>query len=142
VERARADVLFARPLHPYTIGLLAARPDLDAVRGDLRTPLRTIPGMVPPPQAFPSGCRFHPRCAYARAIQADGPACCTSSKRGRSCLGCSRSRGPPATAHPLARPPGCVTSHAGRVTRSWAGKPRRRAASIRLTDWPDAPAQY
>jgi oligopeptide/dipeptide ABC transporter ATP-binding protein len=75
VERARADVLFARPLHPYTIGLLAARPDLDAVRGDLRTPLRTIPGMVPPPQAFPSGCRFHPRCAYARAIQADGPAC-------------------------------------------------------------------
>jgi oligopeptide/dipeptide ABC transporter ATP-binding protein len=75
VERARADVLFARPLHPYTIGLLAARPDLDAVRGDRRTPLRTIPGMVPPPQAFPSGCRFHPRCAYARTNPTDGPAC-------------------------------------------------------------------
>ena len=75
VERARADVLFARPLHPYTIGLLAARPDLDTARGDRRTPLRTIPGMVPPPQAFPSDCRFHPRCAYARTKPIDGPAC-------------------------------------------------------------------
>jgi oligopeptide/dipeptide ABC transporter ATP-binding protein len=75
VERAPADVLFTRPLHPYTIGLLAARPDLDAARGDRRTKLRTIPGMVPPPQAFPAGCRFHPRCGYARAHANDGPAC-------------------------------------------------------------------
>jgi oligopeptide/dipeptide ABC transporter ATP-binding protein len=75
VERAPADVLFARPLHPYTIGLLAARPDLDAVGGDRRTALRTIPGMVPPPQAFPAGCRFHPRCGYARRESDEGPAC-------------------------------------------------------------------
>ena len=44
VEQAPAEVLFARPLHPYTIGLLAARPDLDAARGDRPAPLRTIPG--------------------------------------------------------------------------------------------------
>jgi oligopeptide/dipeptide ABC transporter ATP-binding protein len=69
VERAPADRLFAHPRHPYTIGLLAARPG----RGGPRGPLRTIPGMVPPPQAFPSGCRFHPRCAYARL----GPATAT-----------------------------------------------------------------
>jgi len=75
VERAPADVLFARPLHPYTIGLLAARPDLDA-GGGVRAPLRTIPGMVPPPQRFPAGCRFHPRCGHARPhATADGPAC-------------------------------------------------------------------
>ena len=75
VERAPADVRVARPLHPYTIGLLAARPDLDAVGGDRRTALRTIPGMVPPPQAFPAGCRFHPRCGYARPRRDNGPAC-------------------------------------------------------------------
>ena len=62
VERAPAAELFARPRHPYTIGLLAARP---ATGGDVTIPLRTIPGMVPAPQNFPTGCRFHPRCAYA-----------------------------------------------------------------------------
>jgi len=63
VEQAPAAELFSRPLHPYTIGLLAARPDADR-RGS--GPLTTIPGMVPPPQEFPNGCRFHPRCSYAQ----------------------------------------------------------------------------
>jgi oligopeptide/dipeptide ABC transporter ATP-binding protein len=77
VERAPADELFSRPLHPYTIGLLAAKPHPE---GGRRGPLRTIPGMVPPPQHFPRGCRFHPRCGYARlgtqgASQPGAPAC-------------------------------------------------------------------
>jgi oligopeptide/dipeptide ABC transporter ATP-binding protein len=63
VERAPAAELFAQPRHPYTIGLLAARPSPGGRRDG---PLKTIPGMVPPPQHFPSGCRFHPRCAFAR----------------------------------------------------------------------------
>ncbi len=63
VERAPAAELFARPRHPYTIGLLAARP---GTGGRHDGPLKTIPGMVPPPQHFPTGCRFHPRCAFAR----------------------------------------------------------------------------
>jgi peptide/nickel transport system ATP-binding protein len=63
VERAAAAALFARPRHPYTIGLLSARPDTGRSG---RGPLRTIPGMVPAPQDFPAGCRFHPRCCYAR----------------------------------------------------------------------------
>jgi oligopeptide/dipeptide ABC transporter ATP-binding protein len=71
VETAPASTLFARPMHPYTIGLLAARPD-----GAARGPLRTIPGMVPPPQHYPTGCRFHPRCEFARAAAGPaGPAC-------------------------------------------------------------------
>jgi peptide/nickel transport system ATP-binding protein len=76
VERAPAAELFARPLHPYTIGLLAARPEGSA-GGLNRGPLRTIPGMVPPPQQFPSGCRFHPRCGYARL--GGGPGDCTAA---------------------------------------------------------------
>ncbi|MET7335416.1 ABC transporter ATP-binding protein [Nonomuraea sp. NPDC005650] len=53
------DVL-DRPSHPYTEGLLKAIP----VRG-ARTRLAAIPGAVPPPDALPSGCRFHPRCSYS-----------------------------------------------------------------------------
>ncbi len=63
VERAPAAELFAKPMHPYTIGLLAARPEYHAGSGK---PLAAIPGMVPPPTQFPSGCRFHPRCVFAR----------------------------------------------------------------------------
>jgi peptide/nickel transport system ATP-binding protein len=77
VERAPAEELFSHPLHPYTQGLLAARPE--ARPGRSREPLVTIPGMVPPPQQFPSGCRFHPRCRHARLAAApaagEQPAC-------------------------------------------------------------------
>ena len=63
VERAPAVELFANPLHPYTIGLLAARPEH---RAGGKGPLAAIPGMVPQPRDFPAGCRFHPRCGHAR----------------------------------------------------------------------------
>jgi peptide/nickel transport system ATP-binding protein len=63
VEQAPAAELFVRPLHPYTIGLLAARPEHRSGSGE---PLAAIPGMVPQPRDFPAGCRFHPRCPFAR----------------------------------------------------------------------------
>ena len=55
------DVL-AHPRHPYTRGLLAAVPALDAPRD---APLADIPGTVPPPDQWPAGCAFAPRCAHA-----------------------------------------------------------------------------
>ena len=61
VEEAPVAALFAAPQHPYTEGLLAAMPRA----GSRRERLTTIPGTVPPPGAWPSGCRFADRCAYA-----------------------------------------------------------------------------
>jgi len=61
VEHATTEALFARPLHPYTRGLLQSVPRLDQVRDRLEI----IPGMVPDAREFPDGCRFAPRCALA-----------------------------------------------------------------------------
>jgi peptide/nickel transport system ATP-binding protein len=57
-EGARTESMFARPLHPYTRGLLSAFP---SVRGPRRQ-LIGIPGAPPDLARPPSGCRFHPRC--------------------------------------------------------------------------------
>jgi peptide/nickel transport system ATP-binding protein len=61
VESAPVDRIFAKPHHPYTEGLLGAMPKV----GDARERLQTIPGTVPLPTNWPSGCRFHDRCKYA-----------------------------------------------------------------------------
>ncbi len=72
VEEAPTPELFARPSHPYTRGLLASVPRLT---GPV-TRLTPIAGNVPPPTAWPSGCRFHPRCpaALPRCPTDDPPA--------------------------------------------------------------------
>lgn len=61
VEEGPSAKLLSRPAHPYTVGLLRSIPDPDRP-GDR---LEAIPGSVPPPHAWPSGCRFHPRCTVA-----------------------------------------------------------------------------
>jgi peptide/nickel transport system ATP-binding protein len=63
IERAPVGDVFARPIHPYTRGLLGSIPPLD----DDTDRLDTIEGVVPSPYDLPAGCRFHPRCAHARA---------------------------------------------------------------------------
>ncbi|HYT69943.1 MAG TPA: ABC transporter ATP-binding protein [Gemmatimonadales bacterium] len=72
VEQAPTTDLFARPLHPYTEGLLASVPRIDAPAaggsggsGGPRGRLHSISGQVPAATAWPAGCRFHPRCPYA-----------------------------------------------------------------------------
>jgi len=62
VESGAVRDVLTRPRHPYTRGLLAAVPRLDAPRN---APLQDIPGTVPSPDAWPAGCAFAPRCAEA-----------------------------------------------------------------------------
>jgi oligopeptide/dipeptide ABC transporter ATP-binding protein len=58
VETAPTRVLFEKPSHPYTQGLFASVPRLSGPVGRLMP----IAGTVPPPTAWPTGCRFRPRC--------------------------------------------------------------------------------
>lgn len=59
VEVAGSGEIFARPLHPYTVGLIDSIPLVGQ-----KKELRGIPGVVPDLVDPPSGCRFHPRCKY------------------------------------------------------------------------------
>jgi oligopeptide transport system ATP-binding protein len=61
VESATTGDLFARPRHPYTIGLLHSMPRLDAEAGE---PLIPIEGTPPDLRHAPKGCPFAPRCAW------------------------------------------------------------------------------
>ena len=63
VERGEVRSVLDSPRHPYTQGLIAAVPRLDAPKD---APLADIPGTVPPPTNWPTGCAFHPRCKFAK----------------------------------------------------------------------------
>ena len=70
VEQGPVDALFARPLHPYTRGLIGSVPS----RAHRGLPLAQIPGMPPSLAHLPPGCAFAPRCARADAACAAEPA--------------------------------------------------------------------
>ncbi len=59
VEQGPVDTIFAKPRHPYTRMLLNTLPRLDE---EPKGELFAIPGNVPSPQDWPSGCRFQTRC--------------------------------------------------------------------------------
>jgi oligopeptide/dipeptide ABC transporter ATP-binding protein len=63
VERGATTVMFEGPRHPYTVGLLASIPRIDA--GVKAEALRAIPGSPPTFGDLPVGCRFEPRCPLA-----------------------------------------------------------------------------
>ncbi len=73
VERASTEALFAKPLHPYSVGLLNAIPKITKERA----PLETIDGMVPNPTERFEGCSFWPRCPHAteQCKKAEPPVC-------------------------------------------------------------------
>jgi oligopeptide transport system ATP-binding protein len=63
VETAPARELYARPKHPYTLGLMQSAPRLD---GDASKRLLPIEGQPPDLAALPPGCSFAPRCRYVQ----------------------------------------------------------------------------
>jgi peptide/nickel transport system ATP-binding protein len=84
VERGATETVLADPRHPYTRGLLGARPTPANARGPdgRRRRLPTIPGTVPPLDRLPSGCRFAgrcpvelPKCATERPAEVAGALC-------------------------------------------------------------------
>ncbi|OIK26428.1 ABC transporter ATP-binding protein [Streptomyces malaysiense] len=80
VERGTTAQVLRSPRHPYTWGLLNSMPRLDSDTGVRLSPiLGTPPSLLTPP----SGCRFHPRCAFADRVAGAGR--------------CTTERPPPAT---------------------------------------------
>jgi peptide/nickel transport system ATP-binding protein len=84
VETGPTAEVLARPLHPYTIGLLRSAVDLDV---DLGAPV-PIPGSLPDPLNRPAGCAFHPRCFMAQSLceTADVPLAPAGEGRASACL--------------------------------------------------------
>ena len=62
VESGSTRELLGHPRHPYMRALLDALPHPEA---EGRAELQAIPGLPPSPRNRPSGCAFHPRCAFA-----------------------------------------------------------------------------
>ena len=65
VEMGTTEEIMVHPLHPYTEALLSAVPSADP---DIRSNRIQLQGEVPSPANPPSGCIFHPRCRYAKAV--------------------------------------------------------------------------
>ncbi|MEK5331693.1 MULTISPECIES: ABC transporter ATP-binding protein [unclassified Lysinibacillus] len=64
VEEGSTDSLFAKPLHPYTNGLIQSLPKLYEDQEELST----IHGTVPSPYHYPNGCRYAERCPFATEL--------------------------------------------------------------------------
>ena len=79
VETAPALDLLKRPLHPYTKALMDSVPRMDRKVDRLTA----IPGTVPHLGAFPSGCRFHPRCPRVQPDCAQKPPTLIEAEPGR-----------------------------------------------------------
>jgi oligopeptide transport system ATP-binding protein len=67
VEEANVHELYAKPAHPYTLGLLESIPRIN----EKGQQLRTIRGLPPSLLRIPSGCPFHPRCPMAQPVCAE-----------------------------------------------------------------------
>ena len=87
VELATTAELFARPRHPYTIGLIQSIPSANR-----RRPLAPIPGSPPDLIALGRGCPFAPRCAWAsvECLEGDIPLVAVGEDHWSRCLKADR----------------------------------------------------
>lgn len=61
VEYGQKEEIFDHPMHPYTLGLFGAIPNIS---GDVER-LKSVDGLPPDPTELPEGCHFSPRCPFA-----------------------------------------------------------------------------
>ena len=87
VEFGNTEELFENPMHPYTKALLSAVPQPDP---DITVDRIILEGEVPNPANPPSGCHFHPRCAYAtERCKTEAPPLTEVNGRMVACWNCS-----------------------------------------------------
>ena len=72
VETAQREQLLVEPHHPYTHALLNTIPDFSG-RLPHKSRLNALPGVIPPLQHLPIGCRLGPRCPYAQKLCVQTP---------------------------------------------------------------------
>lgn len=65
VELSSGDELYEKPMHPYTQALLSAIPIPDPRKAKMKNRVK-LQGEIPNPMNVPQGCRFAPRCLYAK----------------------------------------------------------------------------
>lgn len=82
VETGPVEDIFAAPFHPYTRGLMLSAPTRESRH---MTRLPVIPGSVPPPEAMPPGCPFHPRCPEAMPLCAENAPPATGTEHAARC---------------------------------------------------------
>jgi oligopeptide/dipeptide ABC transporter ATP-binding protein len=68
VEQGTVAAVFAQPLHPYTVALLASIPRVAVGGHDPSYRVNAIPGQIPSASALPPGCAYSPRCARATEL--------------------------------------------------------------------------
>ena len=66
MEQSASDTVVNRPFHPYTQALMGAIPRMEAGRAQTQTYSKL--GEIPDALNLPSGCRFHPRCRFAKKV--------------------------------------------------------------------------
>ena len=64
MEQSDVETIFHKPKNPYTVGLIESLPNIDERQDRLVSIAGDVPDLIDPP----SGCRFHPRCPYAKPI--------------------------------------------------------------------------
>jgi len=85
VELGPVQEVLRSPQHPYTRALLGSMPVIGA---DRETPLEVIRGSVPSPLAWPTGCRFAPRCDFVFGRCAELPPLLETGGRAARCWLC------------------------------------------------------
>jgi peptide/nickel transport system ATP-binding protein len=92
VEYGSKQDIFKHVAHPYTVGLFDSLPSMT---GEIGRRLKPIPGLPPDPTDLPQGCKFSPRCPYAKEACRQGEIPMVELEKGHlcRCIRCEKKEG-------------------------------------------------